>query len=140
MDRGVGEANAPWSRNAIPNRQRRRAASELTAGRRNGEHTETMVATHTRSQRACPRQRVSTMTLLLAPRQLGSQGGSSPTLSQSDSIRDLARFMTTPCSCSSSPLASCEPPSRLAAPLLPSAEVRTMRQSVAIASPRLIGV
>lgn len=33
------------------------------------------------------------MTLLLAPRQLGSQGGSSSALSQSYSTRDLARFM-----------------------------------------------
>lgn len=55
-------------------------------------NSETMVAVRTRLQRACPQQRVSTMTLLLAPRQLGSQGGSSSTLSQSNSTRDLARF------------------------------------------------
>lgn len=67
----------------------------MTAG-----ETETWTWAYTRSQRACPRQRsehdYAPRSSLL--RQPGSQGGSSSTLSQSDSTRDLVRFTLTPCS------------------------------------------
>jgi len=86
---------------------------------------------------------VSTVTLLLAPRQLGSQEGSSSTLSQSDSTRDLARF--------TQPRASARHPLRLASyPFVPPSLVliavtsvdgsRSDAQTVATASQRLISV
>ena len=54
---------------------------------------------YTRSQRACPRQRGehddAHSSFVRLP---GSQGGSSSTLSQSDSTRDLVRYTLTPCS------------------------------------------
>lgn len=89
MDEVQG-AKPPRVRNAIPFDRDREPSEWQPVGET--ANTETMVAAHTRSQRACSRQRVSTMTLLLAPRQLGSQGGSSSTLSQFDSTRDLVRF------------------------------------------------
>jgi len=90
MRRGTGERTSTNSK-CVTERRKQKTTSEWQPV---GEtaNSETMVAAHTHLQRACPRQRVSTMTLLLAPRQLGSQGGSSSTLSQSDSTRDLARF------------------------------------------------
>jgi len=58
-----------------------------------------MTRAYTCSQRACSRQRGEhddAHSSFL--RQPGSQGGSSSTLSQSDSTRDLVRFTLTPCS------------------------------------------
>lgn len=107
------DVETPRVRNAIPSDRDGKPTSEWqpVGGAANSE---TMVAAHTRSQRACSRQRVSTMTLLLALRQLGSQGGSSSTLSQSDSTRDLARF-TRPLPLVA-PLRPANQPSRLSPP------------------------